>query len=44
MKWLIETINPGKILPVHSQKLGWFEANFPGKVVTAPYGVPITFG
>ncbi|HXY29859.1 MAG TPA: hypothetical protein VEI06_04050 [Gemmatimonadaceae bacterium] len=44
MKSVIETINPGKILPVHSQKLGWFEANFPGKIVSAPYGVPVTFG
>ncbi len=24
MEWLIETINPETIVPVHTQKLGWF--------------------
>jgi ribonuclease J len=38
MEWLIETINPGKILPVHSQKLEWFVKRWPEKIVTARYG------
>jgi ribonuclease J len=44
MEWLIETINPAKILPVHSQKLGWFEQRWPEKVVPAGYGEAVSFG
>lgn len=43
MEWLIETINPGKILPVHSQKLGWFEQGWPEKIVRARYGQAVRF-
>ena len=43
MEWLIETINPAQILPVHSQKLGWFEARWPEKIVRAPYGRAVPF-
>ena len=35
MEWVIETINPARILPVHTQKLGWFETRWPEKVVRA---------
>jgi mRNA degradation ribonuclease J1/J2 len=43
MKWLIETIDPEKIVPVHTQKLGWFEERWPDKVLTARYGIPLRF-
>ena len=43
MEWLIETINPGKIVPVHTQKIEWFEKRWPGKVVRAAYGEPVAF-
>jgi ribonuclease J len=43
MEWLIETINPTKILPVHTQKWGWFEQRWPEKVVKATYGQPVRF-
>jgi ribonuclease J len=41
MEWVIDTINPEKLLPVHTQKLGWFERRWPGKVLSAGYGVPL---
>lgn len=43
MEWLIETIKPAKILPVHSQKLGWFEQRWSEKIVRAQYGQPVGF-
>jgi ribonuclease J len=43
MEWVIDTINPKRILPVHSQKLGWFEKRWPEKVVKAGYGEAIRF-
>jgi ribonuclease J len=43
MEWLIETINPAKMLPVHSQKLGWFETRWPDRVVRAAVGEPVRF-
>ena len=43
MEWVIETINPAKILPVHSQKLGWYEQRWPRKIVRAAYGEPVRF-
>jgi ribonuclease J len=43
MEWLIETIQPGKLLPVHTQKLGWFEQRWPGQVVRAAFGEPVRF-
>jgi hypothetical protein len=43
MEWVIETIDPGKILPVHSQKLGWYVSRWPEKVVKAQYGEIVTF-
>jgi ribonuclease J len=43
MQWLIETINPQKILPVHSQKLAWFEQRWPEKVVRGGYGAAVRF-
>jgi ribonuclease J len=33
MKWLIETINPDRILPVHTQKLAWFENHWPDRIL-----------
>jgi len=44
MEWIIETVNPKKILPVHTQKLGWFEQRWPEKLITARYGEPVKFG
>ena len=44
MERLIETINPARIVPVHTQQLGWFEERWPGKVVRAEYGVPVRLG
>jgi ribonuclease J len=41
MEWLIETVAPQKIIPVHTQKLGWFEERWPEKVIVAEYGVPV---
>jgi len=43
MEWVIETINPLRILPVHTQKLSWFESRWPEKVVHAHYGEPVRF-
>lgn len=43
MEWLIETITPERILPVHSKKLGWFEQRWPEKIVFAPYGEAVRF-
>ncbi len=43
MEWLIETVNPEVIVPVHSQRLDWFEKRWPDKVVEARYGKPIRF-
>jgi ribonuclease J len=43
MEWVIETISPARILPVHTQKLGWLEARWPEKVVRAPYGQAVRF-
>lgn len=42
MEWLIETIKPAKILPVHSQQLGWFEERWPEKLIRAGYGESLT--
>jgi hypothetical protein len=43
MEWVIETIAPEKILPVHTQQVGWFEARWPEKVVRAGYGETLRF-
>lgn len=43
MEWLIDTINPERMLPVHTQQLGWFLKRWPEKVVRAEYGVPLRF-
>jgi ribonuclease J len=43
MEWVIETINPLRILPVHTQKLSWFESRWPDKVVHARYREPVRF-
>lgn len=44
MEWVIETINPGRILPVHTQRLNWFEARWPERVMKAGYGEAMRFG
>jgi len=44
MEWVIETVNPKKILPVHTQKFEWFEKRWPEKVVKAGYGEAVRFG
>ncbi len=44
MEWLIETINPETIVPVHTPQLGWFEERWPDRVVRAEYGVPVQLG
>jgi ribonuclease J len=43
MEWLIETIRPARIVPVHTQQLGWFETRWPEKLIGAPHGRPIAF-
>jgi ribonuclease J len=43
MEWVIETVNPKRILPVHTQKLGWFEKRWPEKIVKAEYGEVVRF-
>jgi hypothetical protein len=43
MEWVIETVKPARILPVHTQKLGWFETRWPEKVVRAAYGEAVRF-
>ena len=43
MEWVIETVKPKKILPVHTQKIGWFEERWPEKIVPAKCGEPIRF-
>jgi ribonuclease J len=40
MESVIETIGAERLLPVHTQKLGWFEERWPGKIVTCAYGMP----
>jgi ribonuclease J len=41
MERVIETINPARILPVHTQKLGWFAERWPERVLVAGYGEPV---
>ena len=43
MEWLIETIAPKRILPVHSQKLSWFTKRWPENVLPAERGLAIRF-
>lgn len=43
MEWVIGTINPAKLLPVHTQQLGWFEERWPDRVVQARYGEKVIF-
>lgn len=43
MEWVIGTIAPERLMPVHTQKLGWFEKRWPGKVVAAEYARPVEF-
>jgi ribonuclease J len=38
MEWLISTINPERIVPVHTQRLDWFVQRWPDKVIEAAYG------
>ena len=38
MEWLIETIKPERLVPVHSQKLAWFRKRWPDKLIDAPLG------
>jgi ribonuclease J len=38
MEWVINTINAERLLPVHTQQLGWFQRRWPGRVMTARYG------
>ena len=44
MEWVIGTIAPRRILPVHSQKLGWFARRWPDQLVTAVQGKTVVFG
>lgn len=44
MEWLIETIDPGKIVPVHSQQRDWFEQRWGERVVRAEYAVSVDLG
>jgi ribonuclease J len=44
MEWLIETIDPERIVPVHTQQLAWFEERWPERIVQAEYAVPVELG
>jgi ribonuclease J len=44
MEWLIGTIAPQKIVPVHTQQLAWFEQRWADKVVRAPYATRVRLG
>lgn len=44
MERLIETIDPVWLLPVHTEKLGWFTARWPEKVIRGGYGEPVRLG
>ncbi len=44
MEWLIETIKPERIVPVHSQQISWFETRWPEKTVRAEYGARVLLG
>jgi hypothetical protein len=41
MEWLIESINPRKIAPVHTQALDWFEDRWADRVEQGEYGKPL---
>ncbi len=41
MEWLIETIDPRRILPVHTQKLAWFVERWPDRVIAAKWAEPV---
>lgn len=41
MEWLIETIDPLRILPVHTQKLAWFVERWPDRVIAAKWAEPV---
>jgi ribonuclease J len=41
MEKVIATIGAERLLPVHTQKLGWFEQRWPDRVVRAGFGVPL---
>jgi ribonuclease J len=41
METVIRTIGAERLLPVHTQKLGWFEERWPGTVMTCAYGTPV---
>ena len=43
MEWVIETIAPKRILPVHSQKLSWFATRWPEKLVATARGQTVRF-
>jgi ribonuclease J len=38
MEQVIGTIGAERLLPVHTQKLGWFEQRWPGKVIRGGFG------
>jgi ribonuclease J len=39
----ISTVNPERIIPVHTESLSWFTDRWPNKVVPAREGEPVTF-
>jgi ribonuclease J len=41
MEWLIDTIAPERLLPVHSRKVEWFTQRWPEKVLRTRYGEPL---
>jgi ribonuclease J len=44
MEWVIGTIDPGRIVPVHTQQMSWFEKRWPDRIVRAGFGVPVSLG
>lgn len=44
IEWLVATIAPEKILPVHTERLDWFEERWPAKIIRAKYAQAVTVG
>ncbi len=44
MEWLIETVRPDTVVPVHSQKVAWFQERWGEKVRRAAFGSAVRLG
>lgn len=41
---MVDEIGAERILPVHTENLGWFTERWPEQVIVAPYGEPVRVG